>query len=416
MASAGDLNKSDGDVFFSADVTALLNSQGSIFNDVAQNLFEADYNGFDSRLAGTGVPNLKNVFYSTFKTDTASTKTLFDYDATNDLYKTPSFGAYYVLVEASSFGSWSNSNNTEVLNYDTGKWIVYCTTGTDEVRRAQVLKSLFYGTDGTDQLVLDFTSITTLKTNDSNDVGKQAHYASLVASNATTSAYTGTFANTSSNTNCSSWSKAIAEHTSGSPVTSDELGTDTSGDENDNPANCQLEHVHTGSTTTARWEIPSGSARNSAVDSAGGTEPNSDSTVNAIILCVGDITWATSGDTANTTFANIDFNTTHSIPNFTAAGTPAAEGIGVSTLIFKDTTSSATTNAIPAINFSADASSTVTIQVSADGGSNYVTVGNANIALGLTSGTALWRKITVTRTDLTVEDKVTEQAVKHSLF
>ena len=71
MASAGDLNKSDGDILFAADITALLNSQSSIFNDVAQNLFEADYNGFDSRLAGTGTPNLKNVFYSTFKTEVA---------------------------------------------------------------------------------------------------------------------------------------------------------------------------------------------------------------------------------------------------------------------------------------------------------------------------------------------------------
>ena len=73
----------DGEIASSDEV---MNAMGSIFNDAAQNLFNADYIGFDSRLYNSGVPNLKNVKYDIFTTDTATTKTNFTYDSTDDFY------------------------------------------------------------------------------------------------------------------------------------------------------------------------------------------------------------------------------------------------------------------------------------------------------------------------------------------
>lgn len=59
---------------------------GSLFNDVAQNLFNHAYLGFDSRLNDEGAPLLDKVIYSILTSDSAVSKTNFTYDATYDLY------------------------------------------------------------------------------------------------------------------------------------------------------------------------------------------------------------------------------------------------------------------------------------------------------------------------------------------
>lgn len=386
-----------------ADADSVMNAMASIWNDTAQNLFNQAYIGFDSKLNGSGAPDLKNVEYSIFDTDDADSNFGFIYDSVNDRYEMTdlsAIGTEYVIIEATSYNDgWVNgTNDTSVIQISDGKWLVYCDTGTDAVQRAQIIKSLFNSTGG---LILDFTSITAIKTSHLNDVGKQAHYATISKDGGSDSTYTGTFLDTTNNTNCSSWSSCYIVNAatvsrwelpsgttrnsiSGSNfATSDELGTDTSGDENSNPANCQFELDFGTSLATGQ----------------------------AIILCSGGITWSSLGSPS---VSNIDFYTTHSIPLMTAAGSLASEGVGDGTLIFKDTVVN-TDNAIPVINSTIDATSSEQISVSANGGSNWTDVDNAEIARP-TAGTALWRRIVITRTDLSKIDKVTEQAVKYNLY
>jgi hypothetical protein len=369
----------------------------SNFNDLAQNIFNADYLGFDSRLNNTGSPEYKNLFYSTFTSQDADTVINMEYDATNDLYQTfdPSaFGTNYVIIEADDANpTWTN-NNTQLDKIGTGRWVLYGTSGTDEVIRANIHKSLWYGTDGTNQLIDDFTNVTALETTIARDVGKQAFYAKTSGSAANGSTYTGTFANTSTNSDCSSWSNVVGGSSEGvawelpeatilnqaTNSSSNEIGTDTTADETNNPADCQLQKISGGGTTGVG---------------------------NVIIVCVGDITWVNSGWAAAT---NRDFFTDDSIPLFTAA----TDDFLTSTMIFKDTVPS-TDNAIAIISSSIDASSSEVRSLSADGGSNYTTFNNAEIVRP-TAGTALWRKIEITRTDDTKIDKVTEQIVKHSVI
>jgi len=251
-------------------------------------------------------------------TDEDKTTALFDTDS----YKTPIVASPYVIVEATSLsGVWSSNNCLSKL-IDTGKWIVYCTTGTDEVKRAQIYKSLYYGTDGTDSLILDFATVTAVKTSIYRDVGKQAHFAGLI--NGGTGAITnaGTFINTATNTDCSIWSRVSAVSTPGNAdfevptattintatntQTFDELGTDKTADEGNNFATVNL---YTSSIND---------------------------TVRAIILCVGDITWAGSG-------TNIDFFTDHSIPLMTDGSS--------------DTTTSIITHDLPSGSYSSTISS-----------------------------------------------------------
>ena len=397
----------DGEVASSDEV---MNAMGSIFNDAAQNLFNADYIGFDSRLYNSGVPNLKNVKYSTFTSDDADVNYGFNYDSANDLYTTVDVSGLteYVIIEATdAVVSWS-SNDCVLTKIASGKWLLYCTVGTAAVQRAQMIKSLFNGAGG---LALDFTSITAIKTSHANDVGKQCHYATAVLDSRndspTTGNYTGTFANTATNDDCSVWSycnsgdnsnNVAYEFPNGTAVnsangnnTSDELGTDREADEKDNQAT--VDHK---------------------VYRASGIIDGS-STVSAIVLSVGDITWvATGGAGGGWSYSNIDFLTDNAVPLFTAADNLTNEGLITSTLIFKDTVVS-TNNAIPVINSTIDATSSQVISVSANGGSAYTTVNNTEIARP-TAGTALWRKIVITRTDLSKLDLVTEQAVKYSLY
>ena len=227
----------------------------------------------------------------------------------------------YIIIEATSMGTWTNGDNDTYVNkIGDEKWIVWCDTGTDAVQRAQIHKSLWFGTSGSDQLIDDFTTVTSVQTSNANDVGKRAHYAYIRLANTDANyltEYTGTFADTSTNNNCSSWSKIITVGASPStygrwempdgttlnsqgpedPGTSDEFGTDTSADELNNPATCNLFLSHVNGVSS--W-------------------------IYSLILCEGDISWVSTGVTPYTV-GNTDFYTDESIPDMIAAGSLASE-------------------------------------------------------------------------------------------
>lgn len=386
-----------------ASADEVMNAIGANFVDNSQLLFNADYIGFSSKLHNTGVPNTDNVLYSTFTSDDADINLGFLYDSTNDLYTLTDMSGIseYVIVEATSYdGDWVNgTNNVEVFEITTGAWVVYCTTGTAAVRRAQIHKSLWWGngsgaTQTVTPLILDFTSVTAVKTDDSTDVGKQAHTVKGSVGAAQSAVGNGVFADTSTNTNCNSWSYMITG-TGGDEAwevptatllnaSGDELGTDTSADDKSNPANCKINIVEGGGTSSGI----------------------------AIILCKGDIGWTHTGTNPTT---DIDFFTDNSIPLLTQAGSLAAEGVGTATLIFKDTAGASVTNAIPSINSTVDAANSEQISISANSGSNYTNVNNGEVARP-TAGTGLWRRIVITRNDLSKIDLVTEQAVKYNFY
>lgn len=188
----------------------------------------------------------------------------------------------YVVIEATSISSTGDFaiNNCVIGSVSSGVWILSCTTGTDAVKRAQIYKTLFYGTDGSDPRASAtyITGITALKTSVTRDVGKQGYLALITASasapNGGTVTGSGTlditFNDTADNADCSSWSRmAIGVGAYGSasaswalPVgttlnsasgtssaTSDEFGTDREADEYANPANARLTASATESIT-----------------------------------------------------------------------------------------------------------------------------------------------------------------------
>lgn len=241
-------------------------------------------------------------------------------------YETEEVPSIYVVIEATSISSVSDFaiNNCEIFNFASGKWVLTCTTGSDAVKRAQIIKTLFYGTNGTNPRASStyITGLTALKTNISRDVGKRGYYvrSRSAKTNSDFGTYTaevhlnGTFQNTSTNKNISSWSDIqrfefgsegsaswqLPQGTILHDAATVRIGTDRESDEKDNQANCRLRTQFSFSATGTGYIE-----------------------VRVVLLSDGGITWvedeisATSG-TQNTTEV-VDFNTDNSIPVFTEA-------------------------------------------------------------------------------------------------
>ncbi len=208
------------------------------------------------------------------------------------------------IIAANLIESDFEINNVVVTQESSNLWKINTSEGDYEVARAQVMKTFFYGTDGSNPRINRTTGLLKVQTIDTRDVNKRGVYATAVRSSIFNSqTYTGTFVDTTNNTDCSSWSyvdistgsdqEAFWEIPSGtlrngitSVGTSDETGTDTTIDEVDNPANSQLQ---------AKGRPGFGGV----------------ATVRSILFCVGNVTWVDSGlDTA----FNIDFTVNESVP------------------------------------------------------------------------------------------------------
>jgi hypothetical protein len=232
-------------------------------------------------------------------------------------------GDPYVIINATALTTTDFAiNNCKCYLVSAGVWMLFCHTGTTAVKRAQIYKTLFYGTNGTDArgTTTYITGITALKTNTAADVGKRAYFAKIsFSSDTATATYTGTFANTTTNTACSTWSYCYGQVLSGSgayaqwnvngsaqnyadnSTTVDETGTDTSADNTNNPTNCSI-----------------------VLGSSSGGTRSADG--RAIVLCVGAVTWVETefSSPGGVSYSNIDFFTTHSVPLLTSdAGTYA---------------------------------------------------------------------------------------------
>ena len=233
-----------------ADADEVMNAYGFLFSNWAQTLYQADYTGWDSRLYwNAGAPNLNNVKYDTFQNEDNVDSSGFEYNSSGDYYKPWDFTSttmYWLVIEASDWtdNGYLNSGSvavTSVHKIDDGKWMVVSDTSDYETNRAILIGKLHVGGSYLGPNVLsfndtglaEFTTITAIRSPDSRDVGKTGQWAGVVWYNSVGAGeqrLDGTFADTSTNTNCSSWSY------------------------------CQT----TNSNMYSRWWIPTATQRNSA--------------------------------------------------------------------------------------------------------------------------------------------------------
>ena len=330
--------------------------EGFMFQNLSQVIFDVDYFGWHGSLAGTGIPPFDNFIYDTFKNESKVLTTGWNMA---DNKATAGDIDYWIDIYADSI---SDEDDFEINNCKISKdvenniWRLWCHTGTTEVQKAQIMKTLFYGTDGSNPRASAtyITSITEIKTPESDDVGKRAYLEGGTSSNATND--TGTFASTSGNEKVNSWSycgvsaydsnQARWEMPSGTtlnfaanpnPLESDETGTNTSADNLDNPASCQLDMVDVGSYKTIR----------------------------VIILTKESISWSAPAWITIST----DFLTDNSIPVFTQANQSDVSSINLYST--KSTFSQIVNGAFFVANFDEDTVGTTRFDVSADDGENW---------------------------------------------
>jgi hypothetical protein len=257
-----------------------------------------------------------------------------DFDTDNYAAVTSSTEPFVIIEATSLTASDFAINDCKITFIDTGKWLLRCTSGTDEVKRAQIYKTLFYGSNGLNPRASStfITGITALKTNVIRDVGKRAYNIVLESANnsdiPTSTAYTVsagvTFTDTTNNTDFSSWSNfyntaqalyntinyAYWEVPDGTKLNqvvtissgtsnSYEIGTDTTADEIDNPADAEA-------------KISWGEDAQNDLGSSKGY---------VVFICSGAATVSITGDTSATgivTADSVDFYTDEGIPVMTA--------------------------------------------------------------------------------------------------
>ena len=380
-------------------------------------------------LDGVTTTNQDNLKVDLFASDTSQSLTHLTYNAGTDTFDTIDqtvWVDYYMDIYTTSstgISALAINNCTTQLIFDDGSAFVYrmyCTSGTAEVQRAQVMRTLFVGSGyvGSSNKVSGITGLTNLKSSDSRDVGKQAYTYSIIFTDVggglgggtTDTTYDITFANTSTNTDCSVWSAAGGMKEGGSPWHSGYVefptsttinsgsssasrlyGTDRSADELDNPSTLQLQVSPFGTGTTY----------NGAFSNNG---PNS-----VLILCVGTTSGVYTegnGDPAFTSNATVDFTTTHSIPLIEAAVLTTEDAILVTgTAVL----TSPTTGIIKTLK-TIDAANSLAVEFSANGGSNYQTITEKTLFAITNTGTTGQLRFTITRTDNTTVDKITSYA------
>jgi len=395
-----------------------------MFKNQAQIFYNSELIGYNTNLnVETGLPNYENMKAFGFSSDDAEEYWLMTYDSDKDLYKTMDqsvWSDFYIDIHATSATTGSLTDN-DCVCVNIGKdasakqiYRIYCTVGTAAVRKAQVLKTLFYGTNGSDPGIVDHVSgCVKIDSSDADDLGKQVHYSTISFNSGGTGQlhdayYTGTYVDTSTNLGCQTWSyctgsgtatavgNAEWENPTGTSnnvvadATTDETGTDTTGDDTDNPSTCKL---HT-------WSSGDGNYPSSAV-------------VRTIILCKGDITWVETDPDSKATVSNTGFLTDESIPVFTAAETSTDSYLIAQV---EDSASTTITNCIGTYNSSIDASNSIAMTISVDGGSNYESATDATILRPTNTGTDFKIKLTITRTDDTTIDKISELAGIYNLY
>ena len=182
---------------------------------------------------------------------------------------------YYVNIYADS--TTASSSGNVVLTNMGSYYKVSATNGTYEVDRALVIEWLFYSP----QYAKNFTNVKKVVSEDTRDINKSGFYKSVAVTEANNNGYLDldlVFTTTSNNNNVSSWSYVTGTDTQWEiPSTSakntggDEIGTDTSSDQINNPATAQ-EHLScdTGQSDSIYAIILSNSNITHSVNDVGG--------------------------------------------------------------------------------------------------------------------------------------------------
>lgn len=297
---------------------------------------------------------------------------------------------YYMIIEATSYGG----SSSYVKEIDTGKWLIVG----DSTNSLGLQKGLIHQLLWSSGDILNFTSITDIRVSDSDDVGKRGY---KITFNGTTEggadpsdSAIGTFGTTTGNI-INSWSNLTAAGGNGAtwanPTgttlndsnvgSSNEIGTDTSGDDATNPATCTI-----GAST------PSGGPYTYSGQ--------------IIVFCKGTLSLAAGMDTQ----AIVNYYTDNSIPETTTMGSISDEGLDSGTVETNTIINEKVPDSIVVYGKTdLPANTSITVDVSDDGGTTFSLTGKSlNTAIDTSSFSTgnLALKFNLATTDTSITPKL----------
>jgi len=229
---------------------------------------------------------------------------------------------FYVVITATSLKEEAfNQNDAHIVEYNPNTWILYSRITDYETSRSIVYETLYLGQQ-TDNgyipehttygsIITNVTGLTSIETIEPRDIGKIAYYAQITDGyfdeGTATAYFLWNFTDTTNNVNCSVWSNLYTTHgtaysyfpnasTQLNANDNNEIGTDRSSDEFDNPKGIRATIKRAGTTN--------GGNRNAFMFIL--TKSNMTDWTDYIIMAV-----------SNATTENTSFYETYSIPRLT---------------------------------------------------------------------------------------------------
>lgn len=336
------------------DADEVMNMTGFSLKDIAQNIFNQDYIGFDSKLNNTGSPDYINLDYSTFQTDDGDTGTTMLYSPIPDYYYSP--GDVIDLTNDSSVDTnlWSKTGTGSL---------------TEDTERLQLIST---SDDPANQIIqLDQTSAPNLKSAD-NIIVTRAKFISAVQS--------GTVNNINQRLELNDGTNTVVLKS----------------------------YTPTGISGTTIQDHVFFVDINTSAETA-------DVYVDGVLDSSGIDLSTLTGSTWRLFYRETSSgnNTIHTIEVYNVYQITSSTSISYDYISVVETSSSTITNAILIANENND-SSTVVYSLSADNGSNYETVTPNEIHRFTNTGTQL--RVKVTATSISEVYKLTEYLVKYNFY
>jgi len=397
----------------------LLNTFGTFFKNTMQNIWRNSYvEGSDIswNTGGFTGPNFKRLIFSTLQSNSADKVFNAEYNATNELYQTIDlssatlvyFDIYATSVNTSTLTDVGNGVRT--IQIDDNIWRLYSSSGTVDKNINSAITILFDGLGSSATDPNGVTGLTDLRCSEATYQDHNVRFVSLgdsssgnqnsgvefVFGSSVTYFYIGDFL-ISTESNSSGALFSFLRNNSGTIHTqeSDDPGFNTIDDRN---------------TSTIHSVAGTGVVGSLEVTRSGGSG-NKSGNIRTPVLYPSSTTFTT----IPTLGSSGSYSESGDILISATAPDTATFPLEISTVIFKNIVAETVVNTVTTTTTVIDPSSTLTILISYDGGSNFETFTDSTIQRNSNPGTEIQLKFTITRTDLTKIDEIREWATLFNL-
>lgn len=330
-------------------------------------------------LTGIDMGGQENFLADLFTSDQSQYHKFMVFDAEAQVFKTmETTNSYYLIVEAESL----NENALGASRFGPSQWFLSEMGSEAAVNRAVLFSELF-GSGETSPLIVHASGISSILTPHVEDVGRRPYYLSVSdesqGSSTSSTSLHGSFQNTGTNLGCSSWAKGSAGKSSYASFSHFYWEMDVNG---------WQQHLHvqapsgSGATSSNLFGQVETQQENPAAcrarvvlegDGLSGSGHHRWANGSALVLCEGEVHWSSEGSGDTSIY---DFVGDGGLP---ALGLSASNPLLSSVVFESETLEGTETHGLLKVKSEVAAGSSLTIEVSFDGGLHWKQVEQGKI-------------------------------------